>query len=75
MVRRNECERRVPDQDLLGQRWEDLKNIDNRSEPEPDLEADCDDLPKIPNKDNEHREEKPKGICEELLDEINYWYK
>jgi len=75
MVSRNKGERRVPDQDLLGQRWKDLKNIDNWSKPEPDLETDCDDLSKIPQKDNEYREEKPKGIGEDLLDEIDYWYK
>ena len=75
MVCRNECERGVPDQDLLGQRWKDLKDIDNRSEPEPDLDPDCDNLPEIPEKNHEHREEKPKGIREELLDEIDHGNK
>jgi len=75
MVRRNECERWVPDKDLLGQRWKDLKDIHNRSEPEPDLEADCDNLPKIPEKDHEHGKEKPKGIREDLLDEIDHGNK
>ncbi len=71
MVRRNERERRVPDQDLLSQRWKDLKDIDNRSEPEPDLDADCDHLPEIPEKDHEYRKEKSKGIRKDLLDEID----
>jgi len=75
MVSRNECKRRVPDQDLLGLRWKNLKDIDNRSEPEPDLKAYCDDLPEIPEKDYEHRKEKSKGICKELLDEIDHRYK
>jgi len=59
MVRRDDGEHRVPYQDLLGQWWKDLKDIDNRSEPEPDLESNADYLLEIPEEDDKHRKKEP----------------
>jgi hypothetical protein len=59
MERRDDGEHRVPYQDLLGQGWKDLKDIDNRSEPEPDLESDADHLLEIPKENDKHRKKEP----------------
>ena len=75
MVPRNECECRVPEKNLLGERWKNLKQVHNRSEPEPNLETDGYDLSEIPEKDYHHREKKSKGISEDLLDEVNHGNK
>jgi len=60
MVCRDDGEHRVPYQDLLGQRGKDGKDIDNRSEPEPDLESNADHLLEIPEEDDKHRKKEPQ---------------
>jgi len=60
MVSRDDGEHRVPYQDLLGQRWKDSKDINNRREPEPDLESDADNLLEIPEEDDKHRKKEPQ---------------
>ena len=70
MVRRDDGEHRVPNQDLLGQRWKDLKYIDDRSEPEPDLESDADHLLEIPEEDDKHRKKEPQCVRKNLLDKV-----
>ena len=72
MVSRDDGEHRVPNQDLLGQRWKDLKDIDDRSEPEPDLESDADHLLQIPEEDDKHRKKEPQCVCKNLLDKVHY---
>ena len=60
MVSRDDGEHRVPYQDLLGQRRKDSKDINNRREPEPDLESDADNLLEIPEEDDKHRKKEPQ---------------
>jgi len=73
MVCGNKCECRIPEKDLLRKRGKNFKNINDRGEPEPNLKTDYHNLLKIPEKDNDHSEEKTEGVCKQLLDQIDDW--